>query len=435
MLARRSLLLLWLALVLAACSDAPQPPSARQSHPSVAAGSGAPALPRPDVPAELLVLGSQAGVTVLDPATGSVRFSGSGTPAFADWSKVFTATTTAGTTVLREYQTTTAEILSTIRIPGELAIRVVSDHGGKVALMAPLPAHASPWTPRPHAFTDIVVADPIGVQPPMRFHLKGNFEPEAFSSDGRSLFMIRYLPPTDPVAYQVASLDLVEGKVLPVFGRQKAPVETMRGTRLQQISSPDGTRLYTLYTSQPPAYAEGHDAVQARAGHPVAFIHTLALDGGWAICIGLPKPLWGGDPASEAMAVSPDGGSLYVADTARGVVAEVDTANLKVVRTRTMPVAHVAGTSPRAAVSPDGLELFVADGASLMVVDTDTLQTRFVSRVAGPVSGLAFGADGSILYLRVPNEVEVVSASSRRHIRMIAAPGPDGVEALETLAA
>jgi hypothetical protein len=386
------------------------------------------------VPAELLVLGSQAGVTVLDSATGSVRFSGSGTPAFADWSRIFTATTTAGTTVLKEYQTTTGETLSTIRIQGELAIRVVSEHGGKVALMAPLPPDASRRTPQPRAFTDIVVTDAIGLQHPTRFHLKGNFEPEAFSTDGRSLFMIRYFPPTNPVAYQVASLDLAEGSVYPVLGRRKEPVETMRGSRLEQVSSPDGTRLYTLYTSQPPAYAEGHDASQARAGRPVAFIHTLALDGGWAVCVGLPKPFWGGDPASEAMAISPDGSRLFVADTARGVVAAVDTANLTVVRTTRVTLGHVAGSSPRAAVSPDGRELFVADGASLMVLDTDTLRIQDVLGVAGPVSGLAFGADGSILYVRVHNEVEVVSASSRRRLRMIDAPGRDGVEVLETLA-
>jgi hypothetical protein len=247
--------------------------------------------------------------------------------------------------------------------------------------------------------------------------------------------MIRYLPPTNPVSYQVASLDLVKRTVHPVLGRLKEPVETMQGTRLERIPSPDGTRLYTLYTSQPPAYAEGHDATQARSGRPVAFIHTLALDGGWAICIGLPKSLWGGNPGAEAMAVSRYGDRLCVVDTARGVVAEVDTGNLKVIRTTRIPIVHVAGTSPRAAVSPDGRELFVADGASVMVMDTESLQTTYEARVAGPISGMAFGVDGSILYIGVPDGVEVMRVSSRRRLRMIAARGLSEIEVLETLAA
>jgi hypothetical protein len=424
--------LVGLAVGLSACSDAPQQSSARRTpHPSPA--------DRHQL-RELLVLGSPAGVTVLDPATGSARFTGAGVPAMADWSKVLTAASGGGETLLRQHQASTGGVLATQSVAGDLAIRVVSPGGTKVALMAPGPPGGSPWIPRPRAFTDIVVADVTGLHDPVRFHLKGNFEPEAFSTDGQRLFLIRYLPPRAPAAYQVATLDLAEAKVYPVYGREKSPVETMAGTRLQQVASPNGARLYALYASQPPAYAQGHDAAQARAKRPVAFVHTLSMDEGWAVCVGLPKALWGGDPRDEALAVSPDGRLLYVVDTARGVISAVDTDELSVVATGRVSFAGVdVGASgegaTRAVVQPDGAALFVSKGSNVMVVDAATLRIQSAFGATGPVSGLAFGADGSTLYMRLPGEVDVLNALSGRRIRMIAVPGPGGDEVLGTLSA
>jgi len=353
-----------------------------------------------------------------------------------DWSKLFTANPSGGWTVIREYEATTGETLSTIRLRGKLAIRVVSAHGGKVALMAPEPPGRSTRIPQLRDFTDIVVADPTDPREPRRFHLRGNFEPEAFSTDGTSLFLIRYLPPTAPASYQVARLDLAEGKVLPVLGRRKTPVETMSGTRLEQLASPEGTRLYTLYTSQPPAYAKGHDAVQARAGRPVAFIHTLSLDGGWAVCIGLPKVFWGGDPAVEALTLSRDGRRLYVVDTARGVVAVIDTVELTVLRTAKVPIERArrpSGKATGATVLPDGNALFVAGGRRVVVVDSATLRLKWIWDMFGPTSRMAFSSNGRVLYALLRDEVEVLNASSGQRIRMIPIPGTEGIEFMGTL--
>ena len=43
---------------------------------------------------------------------------------------------------------------------------------------------------------------------PRRYMLAGNFEPEAFSLDGRALFVIEFSPPLAPYRYRVRSLDL-----------------------------------------------------------------------------------------------------------------------------------------------------------------------------------------------------------------------------------
>jgi len=419
-----------LAAVVAACTHPLKQGSSQQLP--------APTSPPPaiHVPGEILVLRSDTGVIALDPATGSVLYDGEGVSALADLSRVFTATYDGTATLLQATSLTEGAPPSTVRLPGDLAIRVVSPEGSEVALMAPLPKGGSPWRPVPRAFTNIVVADPEGQVAPRRFHLKGNFEPEAFSGDGQSLFVIRYLPPTAPVAYQVARLDLNEGEIYPVFGREKTPVETMTGTRLMQVPSPAATMLYTLYTSQPPAYAKGYDQAQAHAGRPVAFVHTLSLDQGWAICVGLPKELWGGSPSDEALAVSPDGRQLYVVDTARGVVTAMDTDQLTVVRTARVDFGSLgtAGAPTHATVRPDGTALLVARGSGILTIDTATLRPEQAWAAAAPLSGLGFSADGLRLYLAMSDEIEMANPSTGQQIGMIPARGLRGSEYVGTLA-
>src|SRR5919106_5721585 len=247
----------------------------------------------------------------MNPGTGAVRSQGPGVPGLGNWSTVFATAPVGDATTLQARDSATGNVVSSVHLSGSLGVRVASPDGSRVALMAPLPAGRSPWIPTPRTSTDLVVADPTGATEPRTYRLDGNFEPEAFSADGTGLFLISYVPPGDPTGYRVARLALASGKVAPVGTGPKGVVETMSGTRLEQVVSPDGTMLYTLYTTQPAEYAE----LRHQAGRPVAFVHTLSLDEGWAHCVGLPRQLWGGDPADQAMAVSPDGARLYVVDT------------------------------------------------------------------------------------------------------------------------
>jgi hypothetical protein len=247
--------------------------------------------------------------------------------------------------------------------------------------------------------------------------------------------MIRYVPPTDPEAYRVVRLDLSDGDLYPVLGRDKSPVDTMTGTRLLQVASPNGTMLFTLYTEQPPAYAAGYDKTEAAAGQPVAFVHTLNLDQGFAICVSLPKALWGGNPLNEALAVSPDSRWLYVVDMARGVVTTLDADALKVARRVEVDFGPGSPDQARATVSPDGRALVVARGEQLVVLDTATLQPDRIWMMRDTVSGLGFSADGLRLYVAMPDRVAVVDPSNGREARTIAAPGVDGIRFVETLSA
>lgn len=415
----RSLVALPIVLVFAltACTRSPSLPSAA-SKPV-------------HRPADLLVLGSASGVMSLDAADDSVPYSGEAIPSFGDWSTVFTASNQDGMTTLRTIQSGTGRDVSSATIRGDLDVRVASADGSRVALMAPLPAGSAPWSPGPREWTDMVVADPTGAGKPMRFHLKGNFEPEAFSMDAGHVFLISYLPPTDPWSYRVVSLDLANGHVDPVFGREKQWTGAMTGTRLMQVPGTNSGFLFTLYSNQPPRLARGYDDVQASAGRPVAFVHTLNLDAGQAVCVGLPRSFWGGNPAYEAMAASPTDSRVFVVDTSRGVVAVMRSDELRVVQRAQVDFGLPAvSTQTEAAMSPDGDRLYVSTGSSVVVLDVYSLVPIAKWNVSRPVSGVGLSLDGRRLYLSLPGEVRVVSASTGRFIRTIDVGGVEGIRSV-----
>ena len=386
-------------------------------------------------PGDLLVLSSPAGLAVADPSTRSVTSIGPAVPALVEPDTLVSAFQRGGRTLVEARDTATSELVGTAEAPSGLAPRVVSADGWRVALMEPPPEGTDPWVPQPRTHTTIVVSYLPGDTAAETYRLRGNFDPEAFSTDGRSLVLLQYVPPEAPAAYRVVLLDLRRGAVEPVYGRvltKAAPPskpETMAGTRLSQTASADGSRLYTLYTTEAPG--EPHGA--AASGNPVAFVHTLDLDREWAHCIALPEAFWGGVPARQAMASSPDGELLYAVDVERDVVTVIDTSKLEAVQTATADFGTPGAGQARAVVSPDGDELFVAAGDRVVRLATSTLRAGAAWTVHGPVSGLGFGSSGSRLYVATANGVEVLDPSTGRRLGRIGTPSPmELVGALDT---
>lgn len=363
-------------------------------------------------PGEALILGSDRALVSMDSETGAVLFQGPGVPALGTWSPVFAASAAGEATTLQASDVATGDVVSSLEVPGSLDIRVASPDGTLVAMMEPLPAGGSPWIPTPRTSTDLVVADPTGATEPRTYRLDGNFEPEAFSADGTGLFLISYLPPDDPTGYRVARLDLDSGKVTRVLTGVKGVAETMSGTRLEQVVSPDGTMLYTLYTTQPAEYVGVH-----HAGRPVAFVHTLSLDEGWAHCVGLPRELWGGDPADQAMAVSQDGARLYVVDTARDVLAVMDTEELS---SESFELDLPSADTPaRAAVGEDGT-LFVAAGTEIAAIDPATPKVTATWTTGAPVTTIGALPEG--LGVAMADRISVLDSATGEHLRTIPSP-------------
>jgi hypothetical protein len=397
------------ALAVAACTQAPDD------------AANAP------VPRETLLLSTQAGPLVVQIPSGSVLFDRPGTVASLGGSWLLSATPSAGSTLLETVDGADAEPASDVHLDGTLDVRAVSESGTAVALMDPLPDGWDPEVPLPRSRTSIVVADPTGAGQPRTYDLRGNYEPEAFSTDDRQLFMIQHLPAESPTVYRVTALDLKRGRVYPVFGPYKAPPERMPGIRLQQIISPNADQLYTLYSSARPGYAPHHAPVPNDA--TVSFVHVLSLQEGWAHCVGLPKELWDRPASEQAMAASPNGRLLYIVDATLGLVTVMDTASLEI-RTAPIDLAVPGVRRTSAVVSADSSALFVGtsgEHSRVTKINTDTFEVVRTWET-DDVSGLGLSADGERLYVAFDDRVEVMDATTGSELAGVAVASPAPIE-------
>lgn len=422
------------ALVLAACTSG-------RNEVATSTTSGNP----PDV----VLLRTASGALALETGSGSVVTQDPDALVAPDGLRLYTAAVNGGHTTVTTIDPNTGGTLATMSVDGPLEARAASLSGNAVAMMAPRPAGTDEWTPIPRAHSTIVVADPTGAGRIRRYQLKGNFEPEAFSVNDSRLFMIQYLPAEAPAAYRVTTLDLADGDVYPVFGRFKTPPERMPGIRLRQTFDPTTDQLYTLYTNEPSAYlrassgsgyGQGSSAYDEGWAHgkradEVTFVHVLNLRQGWAYCASMPRRLWGQPAKAQAMAASPDGRILYIVDSMRGLVTEMNTRSLEIVRTRRVDLGDGSGRETAVVASPDGRTLFVAsalDGSAVYTLDTDSLRVTGRWGLQGQVSDLRLSSDGSRLYAALGDRLGVIDAASGSTLASYAADGVESIVHVET---
>jgi hypothetical protein len=259
-----------------------------------------------------VVLGVPGGIGAVDAGSGAVLSLVPGAVPEPDWTHVDTAVAEGGTTRIDRITMATGETESSTNVSGDLDIRAVAPFGQAVALMPAAGAVTDAWVPQPRARSHIVVAHPDGSDEPQRFALTGNFEPEAFSPDGETLFMLQYRPALAPTSYRVIALYLETGRHWALIGPDKQPVENMTATRLVRVASPDGSYLYTLYTNQRPSYlSEPTTPVDPDEQDERAFVHTVDLRNGFAVCIELPDRFGSVPQEDSAVAISPDGYRVY----------------------------------------------------------------------------------------------------------------------------
>ena len=426
MRAKPIILVSTLVLVLSACT------SSSTSDPNRAAsGEGNGSSPAADV----LLLDTRSGPVAVSSATGSVLTRDVGAVADPEGSRLYSASTEGGNTVLIARDSTTGDQLSSTTIRGTLDVRVASITGRAAALMEPLPDGVDPWTPVPSSHTTIVVADPTGASDPRRYHLDGNYEPEAFSIEDSRLFLIQYLPAEAPAVYRVTVLDLADGDVYEVHGRFKTAPQRMPGIRLRQVFDGTVSQLYTLYTTKPRAYAQDY-GTWSDEDRPETFVHVLNLEKGWAYCAGLPRRFWGEPANAQAIAPSPDGTLLYIVDSMKGAVAVMNTRSLAIERIGRVDLSALGGVRTSAQVSGDGQTLYVGslgDGAAVFAIDTESLGLVHRWPMDGDVSGLGLSVDGRRLYVALQDGVEVLDAATGQELTAVPFQGIESILHVGTL--
>lgn len=185
----------------------------------------------------------------------------------------------------------------------------------------------------------------------------------ALSPDGSEL----YVAAGRAVAVVNTTTNTVEA--YPVPATSTGPV------RADVVFSPDGQTVYSTFTR--PSGARGVDVIDATSRSVVD-------------TVGLPDGV-------QYLAITPDGGTLYVTSNEADGIYAIDTANYAV---SFIPL----GTQFNAgypSVSPDGTQLWVPSpgGARVLVIDTASNTVEDIHLVSG--NSVALSADGSLAYLSI----------------------------------
>ncbi|MPZ70505.1 MAG: hypothetical protein GEU71_13410 [Actinobacteria bacterium] len=398
MLRRKFVVALCALLLLGACAEGERPSVARE---------------------DLVFVRSDSGLAVLQVAGGGAGtlYARDGGVPTADWSTVISADSqeVAGTHLVALDPASREERWS-LDVPGNHGVTVVSHDGNAAALSPYRQLHYSEGRAR----TRLIVAN--GETGEMKdFDLAGNFEPEAFSTDLSSLFVISFTPPKAPKHYQVRRLDLASGKVEDVFTPHGELQGTMGGSSRVQTANPDGTRLYTLYTV--PGGKHGEDK---------AFVHVLDLQQQWAHCIDLPAEFYPSAGRATAITSAPDG-RVFVVNAKTGALAELDPVGLSVGRSTTIEMPFGSSWSSAAA---DGETLYIARGTEAIAVAISTLAVEDRWTLDEKITGLQITPDGELLYLGLSNDlarleiatgdIETIAPSGIGKIRRFG-PAPESV--------
>jgi hypothetical protein len=415
---------------------------------SLAAGCAGPAATLAErsgsAPQDLLLVRVSSGLAGILPASGRTAFTMPAALPAPDWSSVFRTAplgdSDTGTRLATIDPLSGAE-RATAALDGAWEA-VVAATGGRLVALLPRDGGAGRWAAAPYqpagrARTTICVADPTSRTEPRRYDLEGNFEPEAFSNDAQSLYLLEYLPPLAPDRYRVRQLVLRpqpgqqgQQQIQPVLTRDKRPnLEEMRGTGRMHAFAPGCRALYTLYTQQPEhvhardMLARGGSGQSSGMSH--AFVHVLSLAEWWAYCIDLPLPFGVGPSTAHALAVAPNSRTLYVADASSGRVAVADTMTLQITRTdrvETTPPAMPSDTAATAVAGAAGT-LYLASGSEIVTLPPPGSEAKARWSLGEAVRGLAVSAGGTHVYAALEDRLLVLDAQDGHQVGSVAIPG------------
>jgi hypothetical protein len=356
----------------------------------------------------LFTTGDDGSVSLFDIDTGEWVYQVPDAALAHDRSALFQATSVNDETVLTAFDPATTEEMQAQRIPGRLQIRVVSPQGDAVALMAPRTTTGL-YVPEPRDTTDVYVARTDG-STWRRYALDGNYEPEAFSVNTQTLFLLKFLPADNPDHYEVHRLDLETGAVINEYTAEVGLDTWMKGHARSQVTAPDGRFLYTLYSLD-----QGEDPIKdpALADSPDyhAFIHVISLEEEWSFCIFLPMPFGQRSVDSIGLAVSPDGTALAALDKRAGLLIEIDTARLEISR-RSMIGQYPEAVDPVPMAMDSAGFVYLAEGQHVVSLEPENRNSIAGMTAAGIVRSMDLSDNGQFLRVAVPDRIHVIDLST-----------------------
>jgi len=343
----------------------------------------------------LLYVASDDGVSVVDVGRDETTFSAEHALPSSDWSLVVDARRDGNGTMVEGIDPVTGTVVRSQRLHGRLDVRTVSRSGDLIALMPRGDErYASGLGPPEGRRETYVVLTRLDGAPAQRLEVEANTEPEAFSVDGRFLFVVQYSPPMNPDRYRVRQLDLATGQLGDVYTDQKELQDDMRGTPHQQVLAPDGTRLYTLYTKP----------------NGEAFVHVLSLDQQFANCVDLPEG-FGTEPDTMAITTTPDGTTVVVVDGAAERIAEVDAALLRL--RRSVPLRGVRVSDAPVVATATDASVIVGIGRSIVQLQQPSLTPVQDWSLGSRVTAL-HASEYGFLYAAERDRVTGLDLSSRQ---------------------
>jgi WD40 repeat protein len=389
---------------------------------AVTAGAAVYGFTRPPEP--VLISDGAGRLSLIDVDTGEAAYTVTDAVKAPAGSNILRAQERGEETWIEVVNSGSGEVVSSIRVDGNLAIRAVSPFGGAVALMEPRPKTADLYVPESRVQTSIAVVWDDGREP-QTYKLTGNFEPETFSTDEETLFLLEFDPPSDPDRYFVRQLDLASGEISQVeTPDQELGIELnpeMRGHARAQAMSPDGSFLFSLYTIGK-GEAPVHDPTDPETDR-WAFVHTLNLEEKWSHCIFLPPPFGTKAESAMSMGISADGKELFVIDSSTESVARIDARGLEVETVEHIPGLYSDKARP-VAVGPEivyigmedsvlemGRDTLIPNAAFVLGTDTGTLAVRDLE-LAPDGRTLRVAHDSSISVLDMPSERIIATLTS-----------------------
>jgi len=379
-------------------------------------------------PDPVLVSDGSGRLSLINVNTGEPAYTVTAAVRAPAGTKIVRAQEEGETTEIEVLNPDSGEVVTSTRVDGRLEIRAVSPFGGAVALMTPRPKTADLYVPEPRDETTINVVWSDGREP-RTYTLEGNFEPETFSTDEETLFLLEFFPPSAPDRYFVRQLDLASGETSSVeTPDQELGIELnpeMRGHARAQAMAPDGSYLFSLYTIEK-GETPVHDPDDPDTDR-WAFVHTLNLDEKWSHCIFLPLPFGTKSESALSLGMSGDGKHLFVIDAATESVARIDARELEVER-----VEHIRGLSSNqarpVAVGPE--IVYIGMGDSVLEMGRDTLIPNaafVVSTDMGSleVHGLELAPDSRTLRVAHGSSISVLDMPSERVIATLSTPDAD----------